>query len=266
MKHSQSGLTLIELMIALLLGLILSLAAIQLLLTNQRTFSLQDAVTGVNEDGQMVLRYIAADVRNAGRGSQIEGFTQPIVLSLTADDAAGEPAAFEATDGGDGGNDTLVVSYQGASACQGADLTGGGANPEGEIMVNRYFVANGSLWCTSLRQVGLGSSNYQLLNPAEVELISGVESFQVLYGVDATLDQTIGATEYVNAADLDADDAVVAIRVALLLRSNDTSLPVPSGSQTFTVLDEEIESPDDRAIRRVFTTTAQVRNVYWEGI
>ena len=73
MKHSQQGLTLVELMIALLLGLLLSFAAIQLLVSNQRTFSLQEAVTGVNEDGQTVLRYIAADIRNAGRGGQIEG-------------------------------------------------------------------------------------------------------------------------------------------------------------------------------------------------
>tara|TARA_R110000822_G_scaffold41092_24_gene111583 strand:+ start:4369 stop:5169 length:801 start_codon:yes stop_codon:yes gene_type:complete len=266
MKQSQLGLTLVELMIALLLGLILSLAAIQLLLTNQRTFALQDAVTGVNEDGQTVLRYIAADVRNAGRGSQIESFTQAVVLSLSAEDADGESVAFEAADGGNGGNDTLVVSYLGTAACQGADLTGGGANPEGEIMVNRYFVADGSLWCSSLRQVGLGSSNYEILNPRQVELISGVESFQVLYGVDDDLDNAIGVTKFVTAADLAASDSVVAIRIALLLRSNNTSLPVPSGSQTFTVLDQEVESPDDRAIRRVFTTTAQVRNVYWEGI
>ena len=153
MKHSQQGLTLVELMIALLLGLLLSFAAIQLLVSNQRTFSLQDAVTGVNEDGQTVLRYIAADIRNAGRGGQIEGFVQPVVLALSVDDSEGNPVAFQSTDGGANGNDVLVVSYLAQRACQGADLTAGGANPEGEIVVNRYFVVDDSLWCASVRQL-----------------------------------------------------------------------------------------------------------------
>ncbi|MAB24826.1 MAG: hypothetical protein CMK78_10835 [Pseudomonadales bacterium] len=264
MRRSQRGLTLVELMIALLLGLLLSLAAIQLLITNQRTFSLQDAVTGMNEDGQTVLRYIAADIRNAGRGSQVEGFVQPVVQALSVDDAEGNSVAFQSADGGAGGNDVLVVSYLAQRACQGADLTAGGANPEGEIVVNRYYVVDESLWCSSLRKSGAGG--YAALAPNAVELISGVESFQVLYGVDGSLDSDIGATKFVSAAGLDADDSVVSIRVGLLLRSSDTTLPVPAGGQTLSVLDQQVVTPEDRAIRRVFSTTAQVRNVNWDGI
>ncbi|WVM94173.1 hypothetical protein ULG90_11430 [Halopseudomonas pachastrellae] len=44
-------------------------------MSNQRTFSLQDAVTGVNEDGQTVLRYIAADIRNAGAVVRLKGLS-----------------------------------------------------------------------------------------------------------------------------------------------------------------------------------------------
>ena len=105
-----------------------------------------------------------------------------------------------------------------------------------------------------------------MLAPNAVELISGVESFQVLYGVDAKRNGKIGATGFVSAAGLSADDSVVSIRVGLLLRSSDTTLPVPTGSQTLSVLDQQVETPEDRAIRRVFSTTAQVRNVYWDGI
>ena len=264
MKYAERGFTLIELMIALLLGLLLSLAAIQLLMTNQRVFSLQDAVTSVNEDGQMVLRYIASDVRNAGRGSQIEGFVQPVVLQLDIEDSEGNSVAFESSDGGDGGNDELVVSYLAQGACQGADLTSGGANPEGEIVVNRYYVVNEVLRCSSLRRLASGA--YQALSPGAVDLISGVESFQVLYGVDTNIDNAIGATKYVTATDLAASDAIVAIRLAILLRSSDNRLPDPEGVQTFFVLDQEVETLEDRGLHRLFSTTAQVRNVYWDGI
>src|SRR5690606_26613436 len=90
MRNSQEGISLIELMIALLLGLVLSLAAVQLLLTNQRTFSLQDAVTSLNEDGQMALRYIAADIRNAGRAGGDIGFTQPVILNISVENDESE--------------------------------------------------------------------------------------------------------------------------------------------------------------------------------
>jgi len=264
MKRAQQGLTLVELMIALLLGLLLSFAAIQLLVSNQRTFSLQDAVTAINEDGQTVLRYIAADIRNAGRGSSVEGYVQPVVLNLAVDDGGGTPVAFQSSDGGAGGNDVLVVRYLAQRACQGADLTAGGANPEGAIVVNRYFVVDESLWCASLSERADGG--YDALAPNAVELISGVESFQVLYGIDGFRDGKIGATGFVSAAGLAATDSVVAIRVGLLLRSSDTTLPVPAGGQTLSVLDQQVVTPEDRAIRRVFSTTAQVRNIFWDGI
>ncbi|WVM94172.1 PilW family protein [Halopseudomonas pachastrellae] len=104
------------------------------------------------------------------------------------------------------------------------------------------------------------------VSPQCSELISGVDSFQVLYGVDGSLNGEIGATRFVSATDLAAADSVVSIRVGLLLRSSDTTLPVPAGGQTVSVLDQQVVTPEDRAIRRVFSTTAQVRNVYWDGI
>lgn len=84
MKYFQHGLTLIELMVALLLGLIFSAAAFQLLFANQRTFELQQTIATLQEDGQMALRYITADIRNAGRGTILQGTIQPVILESGA--------------------------------------------------------------------------------------------------------------------------------------------------------------------------------------
>ena len=65
MKTQQQGFTLIELMVAMIIGLILTLAALQLFLTNQRTFALQQALAELHEDGQMITRYMTADIRQA---------------------------------------------------------------------------------------------------------------------------------------------------------------------------------------------------------
>lgn len=244
MKTLQRGFTLVELMVALLLGLILSGAAMQLFLTNQKTFSIQQAVTGLEEDGHMILRYIATDIRNAGRGNTTIGTVNSII-----------PA--ESTNGA---NDTITIEYLSHWDCQGTDLTLGGATPEGQQAISTYYVNDETLFCSSaLSPASPGTSD-------GTPLISGVESFQVLYGVDREPDGELAVTNYVTAPSLETDDVVVAVRLALLLRSDDTNLAVPVTGETFQILDETVSSPADKALRRVFTTTVHIRNYNWEAI
>lgn len=241
MKTQQKGFTLVELMVALLLGLILSGAALQLFLTNQRTFSLQQALSGLEEDGHMILRYIAADIRNAGRGNDVIGTVDGIVQA-------------QSSNGASAASDTLVVNYLSQWDCQGNDLTQGGTEPEGRQTISTYYVSNETLFCSSDQSSG------------DTALLSGVESFQVLYGVDRTPDGTLAVTSYVNASELQSDDVIVAVRLGLLLRSAETNLPVPVVSESLQVLDESYSTAADQALRRVFTTTVQIRNYNSEAI
>lgn len=241
MKAQQKGFTLVELMVALLLGLILSGAALQLFLTNQRTFALQQALSGLEEDGHMILRYISADIRNAGRGNDVIGTVDGIVHS-------------QSSNGPGAGSDTLAINYLSQWDCQGADLTQGGAKPEGEQTISTYYVNNETLFCSSDHSAG------------ETALLSGVESFQVLYGVDRTPDGNLAVTSYVSASELESDDVVIAVRLGLLLRSAETNLPIPAVGESLQVLDESYSPAADQALRRVFTTTVQIRNYNSEAI
>ena len=63
--HNMLGFTLIELMISLTLGLMIMLAAMQLLLTNQMSFNLQSGMRNVQENGRFALDYINRTVRSA---------------------------------------------------------------------------------------------------------------------------------------------------------------------------------------------------------
>ncbi|RKG31370.1 prepilin-type N-terminal cleavage/methylation domain-containing protein [Acinetobacter guerrae] len=63
MLKNQAGLTLIELMISLALGLVISAAAIMLFLTAQRSYTLQQGMTDLQDNANFGLNYITRDIR-----------------------------------------------------------------------------------------------------------------------------------------------------------------------------------------------------------
>lgn len=63
---SQSGLSLVELMIAMLLGLLLIGGVLQIFLSSKQTFSSNTALSRVQENGRFALGLITYDLRNAG--------------------------------------------------------------------------------------------------------------------------------------------------------------------------------------------------------
>ncbi len=86
--HSQQGYTLIELMVALALGLLISAAAIQLFITSQTTFSLQQGGADVQDSSIFGLELMSRNVRmaNYGGGRPVMNDFTPIGgLVLTSD-------------------------------------------------------------------------------------------------------------------------------------------------------------------------------------
>ena len=65
MKRMQ-GFSLVELMVSMVLGLLITGAALQLLLANQQSFALQQTLSRVQENGQLFVRFLVTDLRRAG--------------------------------------------------------------------------------------------------------------------------------------------------------------------------------------------------------
>ena len=102
------------------------------------------------------------------------------------------------------------------------------------------------------------------LAPLREELVDGVDQMQVLYGVDGDDDGapdaflTAGA---VGLSTLAEWRRVVAVRIALLLSTID-EYGQEVDSNVYTLNDRADIGPfDDRRRRRIFTTTAMVRNL-----
>ena len=65
-RRYTRGFSLVELMVAMVLGLLLTAAAVSLFSTNQRTFQLQQTMGQLQEQGQLAMRFINQDVRRLG--------------------------------------------------------------------------------------------------------------------------------------------------------------------------------------------------------
>lgn len=89
------------------------------------------------------------------------------------------------------------------------------------------------------------------------ELLRGVESMQILYGVDTDGDFDVDAYRAANAvADM---GSVRALRVAVLLRAEGPSLP-DDDTATYGLAGTTIDPVNDRRQRRVFVSTISLRN------
>ncbi|MCA1938752.1 MAG: prepilin-type N-terminal cleavage/methylation domain-containing protein [Dechloromonas sp.] len=64
--QSQRGLTLVELMVAMTIGLILMLGATGVLITNQRAFTATEGLSQIQENSRIAVDMIARDIREAG--------------------------------------------------------------------------------------------------------------------------------------------------------------------------------------------------------
>lgn len=89
------------------------------------------------------------------------------------------------------------------------------------------------------------------------ELISGVDSMQVTYGVDTDDDFVVNS--YVAASASVNWNQVRAVRVALLVRSPEEFLPSVDAT-SFSLSGTTINPVNDRRERRVFQTTVALRN------
>ena len=132
MYFKQRGLSLIELMIAITLGLILMAGVVQIFLSSQTVFHTQQAMSRIQENGRLGVEFIAKDIRMAGymgclndptaisntlnssnqfayrMNIGIEGYTAPLVGSEAGMTLSPSPIA---------GTDILVVrSAAGAGA------------------------------------------------------------------------------------------------------------------------------------------------------
>lgn len=125
-----------------------------------------------------------------------------------------------------------------------------------KVRTRIYYVGTGSDGTTpSLFRADLEpDAGLDLALGTPQELIMGVEDFQVQYGVDADADNA--ADSYARASAISDWDTALSVRFSLVLSSENEVL---DSSQSY-VIEGVAQSPSDRLMRRVFTSTVGIRN------
>ena len=253
--NKQSGFSLIEIMIALVIGLFLLSGILQIFSASQQTYRMQGNLARLQENGRFALNFLVHDIRMAGYWGCLSG---------TNTDIAGEDNNIGVTTVDDK-TDTLAIKAAfevppTLSCGNSVTTTPTYSDPSSAIAYKIYTLpnANPALNIPTL---------YKKTNGIWGPLIDGIENMQIFYGVDSDGDGA--ANYYVSANNVSNMQQVVSVRISLLVVTLDNYLTTQSIPYTYyvdNVLTNNIMPVPvppvlvDRKIRRVFNATIALRN------
>ncbi len=291
----QGGMSLVELMVASALGLVVILAAIGLLSVSRQTYVTLDEKIAVQETGHYALAILVRSIRQASwmdwsaEAAGSDSIPVPGVLGLDnkslrmSSENIEQPIAAVSH-----GSDVLAIRFAGAGDasmlnCAGFAVEESDGSDAGWSI---FFVGGESQREPELRCKYRGKNSWRTEGIAR-----GVESFQVLYGIDT--DGSGLPNQFVNASRIgqlnaalnnDEDESgnnywskVVAVRIALLVRGSrpidKAGSPPPyhlfgtsystlygASDRGTLVREEDIPLSASKRLRQVFVATIPLRN------
>lgn len=271
--RAHGGMSLMELLIAMALGVILLLTVVTMFSSARQTYRLQGGLARVQEDGRVAMLLISEQVRLAGYRSPVWKNPRLGFWPLTSG----------SVNGADGASDTLQLMYMDSEDCTGTlnslvdPETGEARADYKQITFSVDDIGNLQMTC----EYGLDPVDLQVQISDQV-IVDGVESFQILYGLDTDLPPDFSINAWASADKFDPKASVClqsqylcergnllgsigkgvpsAIKVALLLSSPDVA-GAETENELITVLDVAVTPPNDQRVRKIFTTTIALRNL-----
>ena len=244
LKYHQHGMTLIEIMVALVISLFLLTGLLQMFIATRQSSRIQENLSRVQENGRFGIEYINRVVRQAGYRSRTtilngEAFKQKFNVDR-----------IEGTNNdGTNNSDKITVRFEGENTGQGEvrnclnQLISSPAISIDTLSID----VNNNLQCQVVTPVGATAQAQPILE--------NMENIQVLYG-----EKKGSNLAYVSATNVQNWDNVFSVRISLVLRTAENNLA--EGPQPYTIngVTTTPTDPTDRYLRRVFTTTVALRN------
>ncbi|MBA5980459.1 MULTISPECIES: PilW family protein [Pseudomonas] len=229
MKHDQRGFGLIEMLIALALGLIIVLGVVQTFLAAKNTYVSQNTAAAMQEDARFVLSKMIQELRMVGMfgclgtitdASSAGDFYAAQVTPINWDNSNLKLTLVTADVGGSGGTPTWTV----LSDCRNSATayTGLRAAASGQIA----FPIRRLIYSFSNNQILMGSGSG---TPTQQVLVNNVSAFNVTFGLAASATDVAASSYSANPSD---PARIRSVRLSLTL--TDPSNRV--ANQTFNVV------------------------------
>lgn len=215
--HFQHGLTLVELLVALVLGMLIVLAAGATLVYASASFAAQAQAAAIDDGGRFALELIGRSARQSAFVDLDRDQAAPLATDTPARVSGADAATLvrasagieDLRDGAINGSDVLALRFAGSGpapdgdgsmlSCAGFSVA---ANEDGWSI---FYVARSSTGDTELR------CKYRADNGWSADaVVGGVDSFQLLYGLDTDTPADGLANRFVTASAVNALDAAIA--------------------------------------------------------
>jgi type IV pilus assembly protein PilW len=242
-KNTQHGMSLIEIMIALLLGAFLLGGVIKIFIGSKQNYRMQENLSRIQESGRFSLEFLSRDIRMADFRVCI---SPPPLIAAAAD--AASAAAVAGVDNATVAAAPFIAGTDSITITQQTNICTAGAVTTSTITYSIQADASG--------QPALFKSDSTILGGAAQAQIEGVEDMQILYGEDTDADGTPNYYVPFGTVGLTMSQ-VVSARISLLTRSLDDRLTSQPIAFTY---NNATTTPADRRLRRVFSTTVSLRN------
>ncbi len=275
--NKQSGFTLIELMIASLIGIIVMAGLMNLFITTNRSVALSGALSQNQETGRFAMDYMTTFIRQAGYQDDFTA-TRPPALFIQNNGRTIEtqinctiPPQLEAcaaNNPSDALGDKLSIPFtvnagDTKRSCTGALV--GDPNAK-RTYVNVFWVSNEATTMRDLRCRTYDHTNTVWFdNP--VTILNGVELFEYQVGLaqNATDKYTARYVSVEKMIEEVAIDKLRSIRISILTSSQDSLDPdkvqTTKKKRIYSLLDAPYLEITDGSLRNIFSNTIELPNL-----
>jgi len=270
LKKKQSGLSLIELLVVMIIGLFITVGISSVYVGNKRSSMTTDELSLLQANGRAVLEQLTQVIQHTGYKSITRSLGEDMFIRGAVStskcsggsDSVVNTGLFQAIQNDTAYGDTIGVVYLGddllTTDCTGtvipADCRLSDADtapPINAAKIYNYFKAD-----VSAAGVPILTCSGSLSATTE-EIAEGVENLQISYGEDADSDGV--ADRFVNSDEVSNWGNIVSVNVAVLVRSL-RPVGVSAALRTYQLLDDVAITTNDKYLRAVFTTTIRLRN------
>jgi len=267
-KINQTGLSLIELLVAIVVGLFITIGITSVYVGNKRSNMTSSELSILQDNGRVVLQTLTDVIQHTAYTSTSVApvndmfIRSAVPTSMCSDgaDSVVNTALFKPMENNTSYGDTIGIAHMGddqlntdcaANVLPVTCRLGSDAAAAASRIYNYFLVQKNTEGVPVLMCAGSRSATLQAI-------AEGVENLQFTYGEDMNSDGV--ADRYINSDEVTNWFAVVSVNVSVLVRSL-SPVAVSRVAQSYKLSDDTTISTNDRYLRAVFTTTVRLRNV-----